>query len=610
MIERLERRRLLAAGDIDLTFGANGVVELENLHGAVQGHAVVPLGDDEFFIFGDTRLWKVDADGQPIESFGDGGVATLAMGRPDYAIELPDGKILVLGYMDNLGGGRLQRLGADGTTDATFGSAGVVELNAVLGQASQFPDIALQSDGKILIHVMVGNGQHSLKRLNADGTLDNTFTPLEFQSEGSYTALLVLPDDKILFGGALDRDPDGAAGENPDDPDADDVDFSIVRLNPDGGVDDTFAQDGFVPRQINGNDVSPDDLVLIPGGGGAFIASLSGQIAWKFGADGAHDASFESEGENGRALVKNLYGFNGQVLPQADGKFVIYSPQGMSRLNANGTIDESFGRIYANHETFSIIGAALTSSGDILTAVVRIQSNGELFTGLTRIDGSGTTLGPGSAGMQGSTLLVTGTDENDHILFPVDLPFFHTQVEGEIAVIFAGRFGRLFNRDDVDVVSVLALAGDDIVDAREDSFNATMSGGDGNDRLVGGNGDDSISGNAHRDRIDAGDGNDRVAGNGGRDKLDGGGGDDRMFGGAGGDGIFGGNENDRINGEGGNDVIYGSFGIDRLFGGAGNDTIFSRDGGSELVFGDSGTDTADADDDDVLESVENRLEPA
>lgn len=53
-----------------------------------------------------------------------------------------------------------------------------------------------------------------------------------------------------------------------------------------------------------------------------------------------------------------------------------------------------------------------------------------------------------------------------------------------------------------------------------------LEGGDGRDRLNGGDGDDVINGNAGIDRLDGGDGNDILSGGAGRDNLRGGDGDD------------------------------------------------------------------------------------
>lgn len=92
-----------------------------------------------------------------------------------------------------------------------------------------------------------------------------------------------------------------------------------------------------------------------------------------------------------------------------------------------------------------------------------------------------------------------------------------------------------------------------------DEANDKISGGDGNDTLFGKRGDDLIIG---------GDGNDMLSGSFGNDTLIGGDGDDRLFGAVGDDLLIGGAGNDRIqagpSGENERDVIYGGEGADTI----------------------------------------------
>ena len=92
----------------------------------------------------------------------------------------------------------------------------------------------------------------------------------------------------------------------------------------------------------------------------------------------------------------------------------------------------------------------------------------------------------------------------------------------------------------------------------------TLSGGDGDDVLIGGAGGDQISG---------GDGDDLLEGGEGADSLSGGDGADRLLGGDGDDTLTGGEGLDRLTGGAGNDTLDGGAGSDILEGGAGNDTL-------------------------------------
>ena len=106
--------------------------------------------------------------------------------------------------------------------------------------------------------------------------------------------------------------------------------------------------------------------------------------------------------------------------------------------------------------------------------------------------------------------------------------------------------------------------GDDVID-----------GGDGNDQIIGNAGDDALSGRS---------GNDELFGNTGNDFLDGGDGDDVLNGNLDNDTLIGGSGSDTLNGGFGEDFLSGDAGNDTLNGGAGNDLSFGGDGADTFVF--------------------------
>jgi trimeric autotransporter adhesin len=158
--------------------------------------------------------------------------------------------------------------------------------------------------------------------------------------------------------------------------------------------------------------------------------------------------------------------------------------------------------------------------------------------------------------------------------------------------------------------------------------NDLLAGGDGDDILVGGAGDDNLLGDDNRtapdagwqvvrqvsgnvvtgyiyrlifsgtaevsgsvegrDVIHGGAGNDWAFAGGGDDFIDGGSGEDVLFGGAGSDVVIGGLHNDVLVGDGA-EVPIEHHGDDYLDGGAGNDTLFGE-GGDDVLVGDAGQD--------------------
>lgn len=171
-----------------------------------------------------------------------------------------------------------------------------------------------------------------------------------------------------------------------------------------------------------------------------------------------------------------------------------------------------------------------------------------------------------------------------------------------------------------DVV-IRGLGGNDRIVVNADMPSCTIFGDEGNDTIIGGDGDDTIFGNAGNDQLIGGNGDDRLDGGYGRDYLVGGFGDDRMFGdikppepdpdadpvperapdtnphdtldgSAGDDWLWGGDGNDSLIGGAGDDHLLGEDGNDELFGADGRDRL---DGGTgaDLLDGGPGVDTAD-----------------
>ena len=145
--------------------------------------------------------------------------------------------------------------------------------------------------------------------------------------------------------------------------------------------------------------------------------------------------------------------------------------------------------------------------------------------------------------------------------------------------------------------------------------NDTLLGGDGNDmlwgdagdnRLLGGAGDDTLYGggqNSGRNTLLGGDGNDTLItsstypsvassfdGGNGNDRLTGSDGGDTMLGGAGEDTLTGRDGNDQMDGGTEDDLFYGGNGNDTQSGGTGDDTL-RGDAGADRLIGGAGADS-------------------
>jgi uncharacterized delta-60 repeat protein len=582
--EGLECRRLLAAGDIDPTFGTNGLVGTDFVR--LSNESVIqPAGSNQFFVFSG-GLKEIDASGAPVTAFGQSGTAAAGY-EPVQMLFQTDGKILLLARNPDANAFSILRFNANGTADASFGQQGIVNLQTDVN-TSAADAIALQSNDKIVVNAFAdvsdSTDERSVVRLNANGTVDSSFTAYRYASATHATALVVQSTDKILIGGELfDSDPNGNQ-------------YAVVRLNADGTVDtQSFGVSGKIfPKDA----AQPNDIQLIPGGNDAFITFNSGDNTLsKFNASGAPDTSF---GTNG-ILSSGIAGA-GSIMPADNGKWILVSPNGLTRVNSNFTRDTSFARIWAGDASPSIYGASVTSTGDILIATTSDSTGASL--GLQRLHGSagGQSLTP--VAFSNGTLTVTGGDGDEEIIVQTD----RFQIPGITARV-SGQLGKIFDVSEVQHVTVLGNGGRDRIVLTID-VGASVSGGDAKDTITGGDGEDSLSGNAGPDVILGGGGNDRLAGNGGRDRILGEDGDDRLYGGAGGDFLFGQMGNDILGGGSGDDRLEGDEGTDTMAGNDGDDRFFSKsDGNIESLFGDAGNDSALADANDILASIEGVIVP-
>ena len=149
----------------------------------------------------------------------------------------------------------------------------------------------------------------------------------------------------------------------------------------------------------------------------------------------------------------------------------------------------------------------------------------------------------------------------------------------------------------VNKIDVHGGDGDDVIVASATlTLGFYADGGNGNDKMVGGQGADTFLGAAGKDQLYGGLNNDRLNGAGGNDKVIGEAGSDRLYGGDGNDYIDGGSSLDRM---------YLGNGLDTAFGGGGDDLFFAIDNTKDECYGASGRDSATVDSIDLLFAIEH-----
>lgn len=116
-------------------------------------------------------------------------------------------------------------------------------------------------------------------------------------------------------------------------------------------------------------------------------------------------------------------------------------------------------------------------------------------------------------------------------------------------------------------------------------YDNRIVGGDGNDYIEGGKGNDILMGGEGNDVIYGLSGDDSIYGGAGHDYLDGGKGNDKVDGGAGNDRLVGGEGEDDLNGGADDDLLIGGHGSDKMDGGSGADRIVGQSAVDDILTG-------------------------
>ncbi|HVF89842.1 MAG TPA: hypothetical protein VNH22_07235 [Blastocatellia bacterium] len=399
------RRVRAAAGDLDPSFGAGGLVVTDFFGNVDFGEALLIQPDGRLIAVGSVDIGTPDAnfglvrynvDGSLDPSFGSGGkVVTDFFGSVDFAFDAllqPDGKIVVAGQVltppSNVDFA-VARYNSDGSLDLSFGIGGKATLDFSSG-SEDVRAVMLQPDGKIVVAGFVdtggGNTDFALARFNADGSLDTSFgiggkvTTDFFGSHDQAFAASIQADGKIVLAG-------GTTNNSRLSPM-----FALARYNSDGSLDSSFGSGGKVTTEFGFSSVIFDLVIqpdgkIIAGGTGFPEGSFESDFALaRYNADGTLDATFD---EDGKATV-HPPGRGGSIRAlalQENGKIVAAGsttvPVGsdldiaVARFNSDGSIDSSFGT--NGVVTTNFVGNGSDPQEDLDTAeAVAIQADGKI----------------------------------------------------------------------------------------------------------------------------------------------------------------------------------------------------------------------------------------
>ncbi len=407
-------------GSLDGDFDADGkiITPITNVNDYAQSIVVQP--DGKIIITGISGISgnssenrnfttvRYHTDGSLDQSFGDGGIVITDFDDTDGARSVvlqSDGKIIVAGIARgffDLPSFALVRYNADGTLDESFGSLG--KITGPVGEAFA---MALQVDGKIVVAGKdFSNTKFCVARYHSDGVLDASFGTagvvlLQIGSvDDQVRSIAIQPDGRIIVAGSSDN--------------GNDLDFAMVRLMPDGSLDNSFSVNGMVTTAI-GNDFDSGSSVLIQPDGKIVVAGSSygtgaepNKIAIvRYNSNGLLDNSFSADGKattsnDGESCVGS------SVVLQSDGKLVVAGTGDeefiIVRFNEDGTLDDKFD---TDGIVTTLVGVASGASS------VAIQPDGRIVVAGYGNTGTGAEFGLARY-ISGSDLGVISFSKQDH----------------------------------------------------------------------------------------------------------------------------------------------------------------------------------------------------
>jgi uncharacterized delta-60 repeat protein len=262
---RLTVFRFNTNGSVDTTFGSNGAVAIQAaglfFSPASGGIALQP--DSRILVATGRIVARLLANGQLDSTFGSNGAAP-TVGGNSIALLLNGDILIGNGNVTSLyapSGSLITTFGVNGQT-AGFpfdGEGGFVVTTNLRGVTRIITAGSLVTSPNLMFdHTVTG---FLLVRYNADGTIDNSFgshggvaTSFPGNIFAHAFAIAVQTNGDIVAAGqtAL-TDVDAAPGPS---------DFALARYNPNGGIDTTFGNGGFVSTPFGSSEAFANTVLI------------------------------------------------------------------------------------------------------------------------------------------------------------------------------------------------------------------------------------------------------------------------------------------------------------------------------------------------------------
>lgn len=264
-------------GTLDPEFGTRGrVMTSFGGHDEVSGLVLQPDGKvvvagtsvavDRSLPTWSIALARYTENGRLDQSFGSAGRIKTSFGFPDaeaHALVIQsDGKLVITGVARASAGGNLDfllaRFTPDGSLDTDFGTGGVVITS--FSSHSNAHALALDRNGNLVTAGIMNNKDVALARYSPNGVLDPDFgqagrVVLDFGGTDGAYALALDVDGNLLVAGGTGGTSSGLS-----------ADFLLLRLQPDGTLDDSFGIDGRLTADLGAPHEWTAALVIQPDG--------------------------------------------------------------------------------------------------------------------------------------------------------------------------------------------------------------------------------------------------------------------------------------------------------------------------------------------------------
>ncbi len=564
-IDGLEARRLLAVSLPDLGYATLGTAQVSYANAGVAA-----LTDGRSIYANLTRsttgvatlsVKRLTSGGSGDGSFGTSGTATISLGNVVSSqlarVQVDStGRPVISSVLRRAGAANpivsVVRLTTAGLVDTTFNTTGIAEVNFGRSLAST-PYVAVNSPGQVYVaastRASTGTSDVRLARLGANGVLDTTFG-----SAGVFTTNPSAGDDLVYdLALAADGKPLIAAnaGTVQNQP-------RLIRVTTTGAADSSFTASLSGLEQFVLFSQTDGKTILV--GQDATVAATNRLVVQRLNSNGSVDTTFVAGGK-ASLLTALPVGQITRVTRNTAGNLFV---AGLQPVNINGqsqafvtaitptnAIDFAFG----TNGSINPLPGVFATSGDV--ALIGAAKLGVAFANGASSPASSVTVkryvvtpANASASLVNGQVDVYGGSSADTITISPGA------ATGQVSVKIGSAAAQTFTSG---FVNVYGFDGNDTV---TNTSAAVL-------RVLGGNGNDSITGGAANDYLDG------EAGN------------------------------DTINGNAGNDTITGGDGNNTLSGGDGNDRFFARNSLKDVINGGAGTDTATADNGlDVISLVE------